>query len=62
MKETQTYDLDIEEIMNMLPDLSKAKSKEIVETPPPKDNDGTLITPRRPLDRDFGTLSPKPDT
>ena len=40
MKETQTYDLDIEEIMN-----SKAKSKEIVETPPPKDNDGTLITP-----------------
>ena len=45
MKETQTYDLDIEEIMNMLPDLSKANSKEIVETPPPMDNDGTLITP-----------------
>ena len=42
MQDTQTY--DIEEIMAMLPPTNK--SKEILETPSPKDKDAEpLITP-----------------
>ncbi|CAE7241178.1 unnamed protein product [Symbiodinium sp. CCMP2592] len=46
-QDTQSYDIDIEEIMNSLPACDTSKDLKVCETPPPKHNDvdPALITP-----------------